>query len=160
VEIPDMFNTLLKARYLFIIAVFFLLLNSVTFLVVGAVKTVHGYMEYAAVGFKPSEDSRPGVYILGGFDSFLISMIFLVVGLAIARIFIFDKIESDQLPDWLNVHTIKDLKVLLWETILVTLVVLCITQVVRHPPDSWNELVYPLFILILSLALYLKKLGE
>jgi uncharacterized membrane protein YqhA len=160
VEIPDMFNTLLKARYLFIIAVFFLLLNSVTFLVVGAVKTVHGYMEFAELGFKSTEDSKPGLYILGGFDSFLISMIFLIVGLAIARIFIFDKIETDQLPDWLNVHTIKDLKVLLWETILVTLVVLCITQVVRHPPDSWNELVYPLFILILSLALYLKKLGE
>ncbi len=155
-----MFNKLLKARYLFIIAVFFLLLNSLTFLVVGVVKTIHGYVEFAELGFKATEDSKPGLYILGGFDAFLISMIFLVVGLAIARIFIFDKIETDQLPDWLNVHTIKDLKVLLWETILVTLVVLCITQVVRHPPDSWNELVYPLFILILSLALYLKKLGE
>jgi uncharacterized membrane protein YqhA len=155
-----MFKVLLQARYLFIIAVVFLLLNSVIFLIVGAVKTVHGYMEFIEIGFKPTGDVRPGLYILGGFDAFMIAMVCLIFGLGTARIFIYDKLESDRIPGWLNVHNIKELKVLLWETILVTLVVLCITQVVRHTPDSWNELVFPVFILILSLALYLKKLGE
>jgi uncharacterized membrane protein YqhA len=105
-----MFKVLLQARYLFIIAVVFLLLNSVIFLIVGAVKTVHGYMEFIEIGFKPTGDVRPGLYILGGFDAFMIAMVCLIFGLGTARIFIYDKLESDRIPGWLNVHNIKETK--------------------------------------------------
>lgn len=155
-----MFEKLLRTRYLFIIAVCFLLLNTVVLLVVGAVKTIHGYIQYVEVDFKPTAEIKPGVYILSGIDTFLIAMVCLIFGLGTAQLFIFDKTNADSIPVWLKVRGIKDLKVLLWETILVTLVVFCIKQVILETPDSWNDLVFPIFILILSLALYLKKYGE
>lgn len=152
-----MFTRLLHARYIFVIAVVFLLLNSLIFIVAGAVHSFHGIIEFFELGFMPDGESRPGLHLLEGLDMFMVAMVFLIFGLGVARLFIFDKVESSQVPSWLNIHDLKGLKILLWETILVTLVILCITNLVKHPAKAWEALVFPLVILILALALHLMR---
>jgi uncharacterized membrane protein YqhA len=152
-----MFNKLLLVRYVFSIAVVFLLLSSFVFLIAGAVHSFHGLVEFVGVGFIPNEETRPGLHLLEGLDAFMIALVFFVFGLGIARLFIFSESESKQIPGWLNVHNLKELKVLLWETILVTLVILCVSNLIKFPALAWESLVLPILILILSLALFLMR---
>lgn len=155
-----MLEKILKTRFLLVIAVFFLLVNTLLFLISGAVQSYHGYMEFISNGFHLGGDTRPGLHILEGLDAFMIALVFMVFGLGIAKLFVFDQEKTKMLPSWLNIHNLKELKVLLWETILVTLVILCITNLIKSPPSGWDALVFPSFILILSLALLLLKAGD
>lgn len=152
-----MFHKFLQAKYILAIAVVFLLLNALVFVIAGSVQSIHGYIEFIEFGFSPGEGKRPGIHLLEGLDMFMVAMVFLIFGLGIARLFIFDKMDNSQVPSWLNVHDIKGLKVLLWETILVTLVILCVTNLIKSPMKSWEVLIFPLVILILTIALYLMR---
>ncbi len=152
-----MFEKLLRIRYIFSIAVVFMLLNSIIYLIVGAVQSIHGYIEFFNAGFLPNEETRPGIHLLEGLDFVMISLVFLIFGLGIARLFLFSNAKAEHIPAWLNVRDLKELKILLWETILVTLVILCVSGLVKNPSTSWEVLILPGVILILSLALFLMR---
>ena len=85
----------------------------------------------------------------------MISLVFMIFGLGVARLFIFDKTEGRALPAWLNVSSLEELKVLLWRTILFALVTFAITNFVKNPSGSWDALILPLIILILAASLFL-----
>ena len=119
-----MFRKLLSIRYIILAAVGILFLNSIFFIVGGTVFSVKGYIEFIQNGFIPSETYNPGLYILKGLDAFMLAIIFIIFGLGIARLFLFNNASEDQIPSWLRFNEMKGLKVLLWETILVTLVIL------------------------------------
>lgn len=56
---------------------------------------------------------------------------------------------------------LKELKILLWESILLTLVVLCINRVYRSFETlTWEVLVLPGIVLVLSIGLYLMRARE
>lgn len=149
-----MFHKMLYVRYILLVAVVFLLLSACAFIIVGSIHCLHGFVELARHDFLPTEEARPGLHLLEGLDAYMVALIFMIFGLGIARLFVFDKANVEGLPAWLNIHDIKELKVLLWETILVTLVILCVTNLAKHPVRSWEVLLFPGVILILSLALY------
>ncbi|MFN8255918.1 MAG: YqhA family protein [Bacteroidales bacterium] len=152
-----MFQKILGFRYVLIIAVFFLLISSFVFIIAGAVHSFEGIIEFIQVGFVPNENARPGIKLLEGLDAFMVALIFMIFGMGIARLFLFDKDKDLNVPSWLHIHDLKGLKVLLWETILVTLVILSINPIIKKEMVSWEILIYPAFILILSLALFLMK---
>jgi uncharacterized membrane protein YqhA len=155
-----MFEKLLNIRYLFGIAVVFMLINSMFFLVSGAVHCIHGYAVYVENGLLPNQESRPGLHLVEGLDSFMVSLVFLVFGLGIARLFVFNNVKSEDLPTWLQFHDLKGLKVLLWETILVTLVIFCLSRIVTDDFQSWTSLILPGIILMLSAALFFMRGSE
>lgn len=152
-----MFEKLMLLRYAVIIAVFFLLTNSLVFIVVGVVHCIHGYVGFVDIGFRATEGSRPGLYLMEGLDAFMLALVFLIFGLGVARLFVFDQHSVAHIPAWLNIRDIKGLKVLLWETILVTLVMLCVTNLLKVSSHSWETLIYPTLILILAAALCLMR---
>jgi len=152
-----MFQKILSFRYILIIAVFFLLFSSFTFIIVGAVHSVEGVIAFIHVGFIPNDTVKPGIMLLEGLDVFMVALIFMIFGLGIARLFLFDKDKDMNVPSWLHIHDLKGLKVLLWESILVTLVIFSINPIIKKEVVSWDILVYPAFILMLSLALFLMK---
>lgn len=152
-----MVNTIIKFRYVFVIAVSFLLINSLVFVVVGVVKSFNGYAAFVEMGFTVSETNTPGHYLLEALDFFMIALVFMIFALGLGRLFLFDQISSEQLPGWLRINNIMELKILLWETILVTLVIFCITHLARSDIHSFDILIFPGVILILSLSLFLVK---
>jgi len=154
-----MLNKILRIRYVFIIAVFFTILNSLFFLVAGAVKSVKGYKIFLEDGF--SVEGHPGLYLLEGLDYFLVSIVFLIFGLGVLNIFINYKKVDENLPDWLKIGSFMGLKILLWETVLVTLVVYSFTAVIAKVDSlQWNVLVLPAVILILTIAVVILKRSE
>lgn len=151
------FNYLLKFRYLFVIAVFFLLINSVVFMIAGAVECIHGYIEMTSAGFKTSEEMRPGTHLLEGLDMFVSSLVFMIFGLGLGQLFLFGEESVKYIPAGLKVSNLKGLKILLWETILVALVIFCVTHLLKSDLKGWDILPFPLLILVLSAALFLVK---
>ena len=154
-----MFNKILRVRYVFLIAVIFTLLNSLFFLVVGVIESIHGYMLFYEHGLEG--EHRPGVYLLKGLDLFLVSMVFLIFALGIMRIFTHYHSNDENLPGWLRINDFKELKILLWETVIVTLVIFTLTEIITSKqslkPDA---LILPGVILILTVSLFLMKRND
>ena len=155
-----MFRKLLNIRYIISLAVGILFLNSAFFIVGGTIFSFKGYLEFAKNGFIPSESYNPALYILKGLDAFMLAIIFIIFGLGIARLFLFSDASEDQIPSWLRFHEMKGLKVLLWETILVTLVIYCLQVLLTHKELSLDLLILPGAILILAVALFFVRWKE
>jgi uncharacterized membrane protein YqhA len=135
-------------------------MNSIFFIVGGTVYSVKGYVEFARNGFMPSETLNPGLQILKGLDTFMLAIIFIIFGLGIARLFLFNKAPDEQIPSWLRFHEMKGLKVLLWETILVTLVIYCLQVLLTQKELDYELLILPCAILLLAVALFFIKWKE
>ena len=151
-----MFNKILLIRYIFLVAVFFTLLSSFVFLIGGVVESIHGYRLFFEHGLEG--ENRPGAYLLKGLDLFLVSMVFLIFAFGIMRIFTHYESPDENLPGWLKIKDFKELKILLWETVLVTLVVFTFTEFVTSRQFLKLEtLIMPGVILILSVSLFLMK---
>ncbi len=155
---------LLRIRYVYVIAVIFTMLNSFFFLVSGVLESIHGFQIF----FRKLRTGEPilvGIYFMESLDRFLISFVFMIFGLGIWKLFYVKEDNIQGLPAWLKIETFKDLKVLLWETIMVTLVVFTISMVVNTTSQKgatlynlgWQALVLPTIILILSASLFLMR---
>jgi uncharacterized membrane protein YqhA len=155
-----MFKRLLSIRYIIILAVCILLLNSVFFIVAGTLMSLKGYTEYIQNGLMPSDTYEPGMLILKGLDAFMLAIIFIIFGLGIARLFLFNSAPDDQIPSWLRFHEMKGLKVLLWETILVTLVIYCLQILLTSKELVLELLILPVAILLLTVALFFMRWRE
>jgi uncharacterized membrane protein YqhA len=152
-----MIHKLIKTRYLFLVGVLFVLLNSVVFLIGSIIKSIEGYKLLLTKGLHDPEH-RPGVQLLEGLDMFLISMVFFILAIGVLRIFVYTNHEDNDLPKWLQFRGFIDLKALLWESVIVTLVVFSFTQsIARTDTPIEQALKLPLVILVLSVSLLIVK---
>lgn len=149
-----MLQRILNIRYIIIVAVCILFLNSVFFIIGGTVMSIKGYIEYVQNGFLPKDTYHPGMLILKGLDAFMLSIIFLIFGMGVARLFLFNDAPDNKVPSWLRFHGMKGLKVLIWETLLLTLVILCIEMLLTQKIQSIEMLILPGAILLLAIALF------
>ena len=155
---------LLRIRYVYVIAVIFTLLNSFFFLISGVLESIHGFQIFFRK-LQTGEKILPGIYFMESLDRFLVAFVFMIFRLGIWKLFYVKNTEDEDLPGWLRIGSFKELKILLWETILVMLVVFTVSMVVNTTTvkgvtlDSlgWEALILPIIILILSLSLYLMR---
>ena len=79
-------------------------------------------------------DARPGLLLFQSLDLFLIGFLFLIFSLGFAQLF-FPKpskvirLVENISPSWLHVENFTQLKLILWDTVLTTLVVLFVGDV-------------------------------
>jgi uncharacterized membrane protein YqhA len=107
------------------------------------------------------------VGLLRGVDLFLIAIVFFVFSLGLMILFN-NKDEETVLPvnfpDWLKVKNFIQLKVLLWEAVLTTLVVSFLTGLVNERLSgnviAVTDLILPGAILLIAVSLYFLKKGE
>lgn len=89
----------LQLRYVFVIAVFFTLVNSVCCLVAGIRQSLEGYrLIFRFLGGE--EIPGPKVALLESLDSFLAALVFLIFGLGILKIFVAPAQEIQGLSSW------------------------------------------------------------
>ena len=154
-----MFAKLFNVRFLLLLVVLFLLIDSVVFILIGVSYSIHGYKEIIGKIIDPSSPERPGLLLIEGLDVFMVAIVFMIFGLGTARLFIFGETDNKFIPKWLDINNFKELKILIWETILVTLVITSLGDLIKGP-RSVESLYFPLIILILTLALFLTKLKD
>lgn len=122
---------LAKSRYLMLIAVLGSFAASVTLLIYGAAETVSTIVYALNSGSVSSENSKKLVLsFIEVVDLFLLATVFYITALGLYELFIDERIK---VPDWLEIHTIDDLKTKLTSVIVVVLSVLFLSEVVK-----WN----------------------
>ena len=156
-----MLKTIFQTRFLVLAIVFFTIINAIAFVIMGIYISFDGIM--GMIQGQIHTDERPGLKILESLDVFLVALVFLIFAMGIGKLFLTNEKDEGRfkLPDWMNIHNFTELKLLLWEAVLTTLVVFFISDVVKHEGHySWEIMVIPLSIALLSLSIYIIKKGE
>jgi uncharacterized membrane protein YqhA len=109
--------------------------------------------------------SLMAIGLLHAVDAFLVAIVFFVLALGI--LILFNDPETKlpiKLPQWLHVHNFMELKGILWEAILTTLVVSYLARLAERVIDgkdmTVNSLVIPGGIFLIALSLFLLKRAE
>ena len=115
-----LFDHLLKFRYLAVVMVIIALLDAIAYLVLGIRIAFHAYAHLLDGVSSTSAENRPGLELLHSLDFVFVSLVLIVLGLGIAKLFLLPPSSKAyiELPVWLRIERISELKVLLWETIL------------------------------------------
>jgi uncharacterized membrane protein YqhA len=152
-----LFHRLLKIRYLAVVIVFLSVLHALAFLVMGTRSAFKGYIHL----FDEDGQSRPGLDLLHSLDYEFVSLVLIVLALGIARLFLLDpgSAEVAHLPQWLRIDSISELKALLWETILTSLLIIGLSDLTEgiFGKLDWHVLLTPVAILLLALSLFFMK---
>jgi uncharacterized membrane protein YqhA len=105
------------------------------------------------------------VDMLHSVDYFLIATVFFVLSFGMVVLFTHpDEPFPVNIPTWLRIHNFVELKVILWEAILTTLVVSYLARLaegrINGEKISLYELIVPGAVLLISMSLYFVKKGE
>ncbi len=108
-------------------------------------------------------ETRPGLMLFQALDVFLVGFLFLIFSLGFSQLFFpkpsrITNMVDNISPKWLHVESFTQLKLILWDTVLTTLVVLFIGDVYRASGQYYWELtILPIGIFLISLAKFLIK---
>ena len=156
-----MLSKFFPLRIITYFVVFFTMINSFVFLGLGAYLSVTGIIGIFEEGIH--SEAHPGLKILESLDIFLVGLVFLIFAIGIAQLFhpkADDEMESF-LPKWLDFENFGEVKLVLWEAILTTLVVLFVSDVVkREGKFDWLMMFIPAAILVLSVSLFIIRRTE
>lgn len=153
-----------KALYFFIKAIASLIfLAGLCFAALGI------FVFFHTIYFSPNDKYAPaeaGILLLKTIDMFLIAIVAFIFSLGLMVLFD-NKKELTQilnLPDWLQVKNFMQLKVILWEAILTTMVITFLVNLAESRfkgiPLDYNTLIIPAAIFIISISLYALKKSE
>ena len=146
-----------------IIAVIIFLAGT-AFTVLGAYDFVHAFTHLSGDGER--SERTMAISLIKAVDLFLIAVVLFVFSLGLQVLFNHkpDNTLLQTLPRWLQVKNFMDLKVILWEAILTTLVISYLADVARIKISGGevteHSLLIPAAILVISISLYFLKKGE
>jgi uncharacterized membrane protein YqhA len=157
-----MFRALLRIRYLAAVVALVFAVHAIGFLAVGLLRGYHGYALLLR-GEAAGEEARPGFQFAESVDALLFALVMLVLAIGTASLFLTTPGSDAErsLPAWMRVKSLTNLKLLLWEAILATLVVTSATSIIGALHHlEWKHLVLPAVILVLSISYFLLKKTE
>ena len=142
-----------RTKYMALIVSILLMLSGVLTLIVGvkhiaeAVFIIAGYQE-----------GKPGVYIIESVDTFLFALVIFILAGGIFKLFVGNENTLKESMVFSRINNFMDLKVLLWETLLLTLTVWCaLGFFLQVETLTYDLLIFPVAIVLLALALKLMK---
>jgi uncharacterized membrane protein YqhA len=137
----------------------------------GLVLAILGAIDFAKVFFligSADPATLRGLMAIGllhAVDSFLVAIVFFVLSLGF--LILFNDPEAQlpiKLPPWLHVHNFMELKGILWEAILTTLVVSHLARlaerIIEGQDLTYRSLIIPGGIFLIALSLFFLKRAE
>lgn len=130
-----------------------LAVDALVLIIRGVLLSVHTYRDL----FDPTIE-KPLLPALEAVDLFFMALVFIIMAIGLVQLFIGDMpiLRAVSFP-WLKIESFTALKILLWDTFLVTLLVLFVTKVFAEPVMSWDVLILPAAILMLTICSFLLK---
>ncbi|WP_428354311.1 YqhA family protein [Methyloprofundus sp.] len=165
-KIDSLVSKVLLLRYISLIAIVFSFVGSGFMFFMGASKTIKAINVYltgqieTGVHQHLSSSSLAIINLIESLDAFLFALVLLIFSYGIFQIFILRRPigSSEHQLEWLNIHNISQLKMMLIEVIIVILFVFFLKYTLLHFAEaSWEMLVLPISILLLSISLYILK---
>ena len=165
--LETVFETFLfNSRLIVILAVLGSLTSSVLMFVRGALLIAHAAVDFVKhIGGVHEGHDELSVTLISSVDSFLFATVLLIFAMGIYELFI-SKIDpasrhEDSRPNWLEIHSLDDLKGAVGKVILMILIVrLFETAVKMHYDQPVHLLWLGLAILFVAAALYLQHAGH
>lgn len=149
------FEKVFTLKYFALIISLMILLSGFIAVIVGSMRLFTSIIEL--IGLHEG-DGTPGIHLIEAVDTYLFALVILVLGGGIFKLFVGDESTFEGSVVFSKIKTFMDLKVLLWETLLVTLTVWCSLSFFSHPEDlRYEQLILPVTIVLLALALKLMK---
>ncbi len=155
---------LFNSRLIVILAVLGSLTSSVLMFIRGAVLIFHSAKDFAHHWNDPHGDDL-SIALISSVDSFLFATVLLIFAMGIYELFI-SKIDpasrtEDSRPNWLQIHSLDDLKGAVGKVILMILIVRLFESAVKMKYDHPLHLLYlGLAVLFVAAALFLQHLGH
>lgn len=136
----------------------------------GVVLTLIGVYDFAIVfvhlgpGSQENIGRLMAIGLLHSVDIFLVSIVFFVLAIGILILFTDPDATMPKLPGWLHVKNFMELKAILWEAILTTLVVSYLARLAEDEIEgkefALQSLVIPGGILLIAVSLFFLKRAE
>ena len=147
-----------RLRYISLAAVVASGLGSMLMFLIGVVKTGSAYIAYfGGVGHQADLSAKQAItYMIQAIDIFLIGLVLMIFSGAVYSLFVRKpQSEKSEINSWMKITSIAQLKRILIELVIVILFVRTLEGALVIEPDSyrWENLVLPLGILMLALAL-------
>ena len=150
---PSKLEKIFQLKYFAILISIFTLLCGIIAIVLGSIRLVESVL--VITGF---HEGKPGIYLIEAVDTYLFALVILVLGGGIFKLFVGGEHTFKQSVVFSKINTFMDLKVLLWETLLLTLTVWCsLSFFVDTDNLRYEQLILPVTIVLLALALKLMK---
>lgn len=164
--LETVFETFLfNSRLIVILAVLGSLTSSVLMFVRGALLIAHAAVEFVKhPGGQEGHDDL-SVTLISSVDSFLFATVLLIFAMGIYELFI-SRIDpasrhEDSRPNWLEIHSLDDLKGAVGKVILMILIVRLFEAAVKMKYDQPVHLLWlGLAVLFVAAALYLQHAGH
>ena len=138
-----------KVKYLALIVSLFLLISGILAIVIGAIRLVESILQLLGI-----HEGKPGIHLIESVDTLLFALVILVLAGGIFKLFIGNEHTFKESAIFSKLNSFMDLKVLLWETLLLTLTVWCALSFFVDPEmQNYEQLILPVSILLLALAL-------
>ena len=140
-------------KYVGILISTILMLVGLTGIVLGIRYAYHGVL--ILIG---QEEGKVGVHLIESIDTLLFSVVVLILAAGIFKLFAGNKDTFKRSQVLYKIKDFKELKILLWETLLLTLTVWSSLSFFLDPINlRLEQLILPGSILLLALSLYLIK---
>lgn len=149
------YRLLAVGRQLILLAVICSFVASIAVLIYGTLQTINAIFQAVLLGSISSDGAKKLVVsLIEAIDLFLLGTVFYITALGLYELFIDDRVR---VPEWLEIHTIDDLKMKLISVIVVLLSVLFLGQAVTWKFDSNNLLPFgaSIALVIASLTYFL-----
>ena len=157
-----------QVRWLSSIAVVFGAIGAALMFLIGAVTTIKAISVYFGReddvdAFSSDAALEATIELVGALDQFLLGLVLLIFAYGIYALFIVaDTAEWERrsrdvnIPDWLNVSSVTDLKVKLLEVVAVLLAVLFLKGILTSVEAiAWSDLVVPIAVGIFAASVWL-----
>ena len=144
---------LFKFKYLALFISLLILICGLTAIFVGTLRIYEAILILAGV-----HGGKPGVLLIESVDTFLFSLVVLILSGGIYKLFCGNESTFSNIGIFSQLKTFKDLKILLWESLLLTLTVWCANSYFLGAEETrYEKLILPVSIVLLALALHLVK---
>jgi uncharacterized membrane protein YqhA len=156
---------LFNSRLIVLLAVIGSLTSAVLMFVRGAVVIVRTAKEFFHHFFDPHAGETLTVHLISSVDSFLFATVLLIFAMGIYELFI-SKIDpasrtAQSRPNWLQIHSLDDLKGAIGKVILMILIVQLFESAVKLRYERPLDLLYlGVAVLLVAAALYLQHLAH
>ena len=162
-------RTVFAARYVSALAVVFAAVGAVFMVVVGAVTTIKAIGVYLGTddpeAFSSDAALAATVDVVTALDQFLLGLFLLIFAYGVYSLFVVANRdqwttakEEMGAPDWLNISSVTDLKVMLLEVVAVIIAVLFLKVVLDVASGAdlpWNAIILPGAVVLLGATVWL-----
>lgn len=159
-----MFSYFFRLRYMIIFIIMSTILGSALMIAIGMIETFEVFGMYFSNNPLPEEFAEisraevAGLMMVGVLDSLLFGLVLIIFSYGIYVLYIHDHQAGVELPEWLKIRDVEQLKKTLAQVIVIILFVkfleITLEKIAQHNGVfEWEHLVLPMSIFLLSLGL-------